>query len=457
MNLNIRINSFYSKSAVFVCTVIMVMSAFNLKKWTNPNTLIDNDVVSYYGFLPATFIYHDLTLGFTNHPPRDYRGKFWPFQAPNGGKVLKYTMGLAILYLPFFTLGHLAAGIIGEVQDGYSPSYGFFLILGTIFYVSLGLILLRKILLRWFSDATAALTVLTVFVGTNLLQYSTNDPLMSHAYLFALNIVFLYFTLQWHSAPTWKNSLYIGLTAGIIVLIRPSDIVSLLIFVLYGIYSMKSLREKLLLLKQHLLKLLFMGVCVLVVFFPQLLYWKWNTDNWFFYSYFGEKFYFSNPHIAELLFSFRKGWLIYTPIMVFSLLGLLLLKKYVKEFTLALPVFLIVNIWIISSWWCWWYGGGFSCRPLIDSYGLLAIPLAGFYNFFTGKSRWKAITTCSVVFILIGYQVYQTFQFRYNGIHFDSMTKASYKNSFLHLRPSEGFYESLKEPDYEKAMQGVDE
>ncbi|MBK5285774.1 MAG: hypothetical protein JJE25_10265, partial [Bacteroidia bacterium] len=214
LNLHIKINSFFSKTALFICTVTLAWSSLNMKKWTDPAKLISNDIISYYGYLPATFIYHDLTLKFMDHPPSDYRGRFWPGTAPNGGKVIKFSMGLSILYLPFFTLGHLAAGIIGETQDGYSPSYCFFLILGTVFYVVLGLLLLRKILLRYFGDEAVALTILSVFLGTNLLNYSTDDALMSHAYLFMLNIVLLYLVMKWHTIPSWENSVYLGLIAG---------------------------------------------------------------------------------------------------------------------------------------------------------------------------------------------------------------------------------------------------
>ena len=457
LNLHIKINSFFSKAALLVCIVTLILTTSNIKKWKSPPDLISNDIISYYSYLPAAFIYHDLTLKFMDNPPPGYRGIFWPGAAPNGGRVMKFTMGMSILYLPFFTLGHLAAGIIGEIQDGYSPSYCFFLILGTVFYVILGLAMLRKILLRFFSDEAAALTILSVFLGTNLLEYSTDDPLMSHAFLFTLNILLLYFVMAWHKMQSWKNSFALGVIAGLIILVRPSDIVSLLIFLLYGIYSLESLREKFKLLKQNLLKLVLAGACILIVFFPQMLYWKWNTGQWFFYSYFGENFFFNHPHIADGLFSFRKGWLLYTPVMSFSLLGLFLLKRHVKELSMALPVFTAVNIWIITSWWSWWYGGSFGSRPFIDSYGLLALPLAGCFSFFTAKSKLKSIITCCIIFLLIAYQVFQTFQFRYQTIHYDSMTKDAYMKSFLKLRPTDEFYKALKAPDYERAVQGLDE
>ena len=32
-------------------------------------------------------------------------------------------------------------------------------------------------------------------------------------------------------------------------------------------------------------------------------------------------------------------------------------------------------IYLFSSWWCWWFGGGFGMRPMIDYYPLFIIPI----------------------------------------------------------------------------------
>ena len=457
LKLNINVSSFFSKAALFICAVVLLSTSLNLKKWRTTEQVIENDIVSYYSYLPATFIYHDLKLDFMKNPPPGYRGIFWPGHAPNGGRIIKMSMGMSLMYLPFFTIGHLVAGIRGQIQDGYSSSYYFFLIMGTIFYVMLGLFVLRKILLRFFSDNITALTLLSVFIGTNLLYYSTTEPLMSHAYEFTVNILLLYFILAWHETPSWKNSLKVGFIAGVLILVRPSNIISLAIFFLYGVYSFQTFKEKWRLLLSQWVKVALIGVCIVAVFFPQLLYWKWNSGQWWYYSYGHEKFYFSSPHILDGLFSYRKGWLVYTPIMCFAIAGLFLAKKFSKNFLAALPVYLLLNIWIITSWWCWWYGGSFGNRAFIDSYGLLAIPLAGCYTFLMNNSKVKTVVLLIIVFLLMALQVFQTFQYRYQAIHYDSMTKAAYWKSFLKIRPPQGFYELLKEPDIENAIKGLEE
>ena len=73
---------------------ISIISAY--KPWQS--NLIANDVVSYYGYLPAIFIHHDVTLKFIEKDPEFFSGKYWPETATNSGKVIKTTMGLSMLY-----------------------------------------------------------------------------------------------------------------------------------------------------------------------------------------------------------------------------------------------------------------------------------------------------------------------------------------------------------------------
>ena len=40
---------------------------FNVKIWKTPGRVIQWDVIDYYGYLPAAFIYHDISLKFKDH------------------------------------------------------------------------------------------------------------------------------------------------------------------------------------------------------------------------------------------------------------------------------------------------------------------------------------------------------------------------------------------------------
>ncbi|MFN3876214.1 MAG: hypothetical protein ACK4L7_09925, partial [Flavobacteriales bacterium] len=59
------------------------------------------DTLGYYQWLPATFIDHD------------YGRMYWCHQMPDGRWISLFTIGVAVLELPFFLVGHGAAGLFG--------------------------------------------------------------------------------------------------------------------------------------------------------------------------------------------------------------------------------------------------------------------------------------------------------------------------------------------------------
>src|SRR5688500_302583 len=185
MNLSLQVNikNFLSKATLCVVLLAMTATFFNLKTYRS-KTLIGNDIVSYYAYLPATFVHHDLTLSFLKNPPADMAGMYWPETAPNGGKVIKTTMGLAIMYLPFYGIGHIFAWLDGSRLNGHSALYYFWVTLSSLLYAFGAFFILRKILLRFFEDESVALTLITLGLGTNLFFYIVQDSLMSHSYIF---------------------------------------------------------------------------------------------------------------------------------------------------------------------------------------------------------------------------------------------------------------------------------
>ena len=93
-------------------------------------------------------------------------------------------------------------------------------------------------------------------------------------------------------------------------------------------------------------------------------------------------------------------------------------------------------------------------RALIESYAILAFPLAAFLTFI-GKQKMAIkglLSTLVVVFAF--YNLFATGQYYYGAIHWDSMTKEAYWDSFGRLKPSPRFYELIKAPDYEAARKG---
>ena len=424
--------------------------------YSKPYGVIRSDIISYYAYLPATFIEKDIKLQFDF---RDENGKwrYYPLKAPNGGFVIKTSMGMAIMYAPFFFIAHYSAEIMGYEANGFTTPYAFALIYGCIVYLLIGFLCLRLLLLKYFKDIIVALTLLIIGLATNLHWYAYAEGTMSHGYSFALFCIFLFLIEKWQDKQSYGTTIFMGLIIGLISLIRPTNGIIVFLFLLYKITSLKDVKTRLQLFLKNYPKIIVMVLCAFIVWIPQLLYWKSVSGEWFYYSYTNEHFYFNNPYILSVLFGFRKGWLLYTPVMIFALIGVGMLWKHNKKYFYATVLFLIINVYIVSSWWCWWYGGGFGMRALVESYAILAIPLATFLTWMIRQKLRVKIPLCIIVAAISLLSVWHTFRYHYGTIHYDAMSKESYFYSFWSLNPDKTFKSLLVSPDYKSAKEGKTE
>ena len=450
------------KLAIIFTLLVYTATNFSHHNWTRDKGpdrgVIIWDVVSYYAYLPATVIYRDLSLDFVDEPGFVNDNKFWYQDTETGGKLIITSMGMSYLYAPFFFIAHILAPVFKEPRNGFNSIYQFFLVFSSLFYAGAGLIFLRRILLKYFGDGTAAFTILLIGLGTNLYQYATFDAPMSHSYSFSLITIFLLMTIRWYENAGLRNSFLTGLLFGLITLVRPTNILVLLIFLLWGVNSVRGLKNRFFYLTSKSRLIAVMAAGFLIPWIPQFLYWEAVTGHFLFYSYgtVGSRFFFGAPHIAEILFSFRKGWFIYTPIMLFAFIGLFLPGNNLKEARLPVSAYMVLMIYVQASWWTWWFGGGFGSRVFIDTYGIMALPLAAFINHtFRIRSRTVSFAMTGCLLLLMSYQVFQTFQYRNLSVHWEGMTWEAYRENFMKLRTHGRYWQLLSMPDYELATKGI--
>lgn len=446
--------SLFSKITIFLLIIICAWQGKNLKPW-GKNKIIQNDVISYYAYLPAAIIFNDLEFEFIKTLPEDFEGTIWLQTTPVGKPILRMTMGLAILWLPFFLAAHGAAHLLGVSTLGYSWPYSLSIFIAALFYLFIGLFYLRKILLMYFSDLTTAVTLFLIVLATNLMFYVVSEPGMSHVFSFGLIAMFIYYALQWLEKTNLKHTLFLGFLSGLIILIRPVNIFVLLFPAFIGVLSFNDFKNRIL---DNWRWILIAGVTSFIVLVPQFLYWKAQSGHFLFNSYMDSgKFYFLRPNIINGLFSYRKGWLVYTPVMGFALLGFFWLKQYASKLILPIMVFVVLNIYVVYSWWCWWYGGSYGSRPMIDMYGIMAFPLAALLEKTFKSKFWLSSTAVVLLLTVIGLNQFQMKQYRTSLLHWDSMTKEAYWGIFGKKSWPEGYDKMIKVPDYEKALKGEKE
>ncbi len=431
---------------------------FNHIFWVNQG-VINHDVKHYYSYLPAFFYEKDLKLNFLNDTNNLVtEGRYYsPKKTPDNRYVIKMSMGMAVSYLPFFGLAHVYAKYSGEEVNGFSPPYHFALQFSTLFYFLIGLYFLWKFLLLHYSELISTLTIILICFGTNVFFYLTFRAALSHIIGFSAMAILMYCLAQWHQRPSYFTSLKIGLLIGFLTLVRPINLLAVLPFILYNVNNLKSIKSQLTLFLNQKINLLIIGLTALLVVLPQLLYWHYATGHYLFNSYVEEGFYFNKPHIIKALFGFRKGWLIYTPIMIFSLIGLWFIYKTKKSYFFSILIFTIIYIYVAFSWWCWWYGGSYGQRVMIDIYPVLALPLAAFLHYVSDLKKFPKQIWITVISGLILLNLFQTTQAKFNIIHYDSMTYESYIKAFGVMTNNNEIKNLLQKPDYENALKGKEE
>lgn len=246
------------------------------------------------------------------------------------------------------------------------------------------------------------------------------------------------------------SSFLVGVILGLIVLVRPINILFILpIVILFKDQNLswKAYFKQLFMPFSYIIPVVLGGVLIIL---PQLIFWKFQTGSILSYSYGEEGFFWLKPHIWDGLFSFRKGWFIYTPLMFFALFGMVRLYKTQRMSFWAIVVFLPPFLYVTFSWWCWWYGGSFGARTLIDILPFMALPLAVLIDWvIERKWRWFILFIPSF-FVYVNF--FQSWQYERKILHYDSMTREAYGLIFLKEKTSMKFRKSLRKPDYENAV-----
>lgn len=428
-----------SSITAFVIAMVILYCHFTLPKFDFPNNEVAWDVLSYYLYLPLTFIHGDIGINnpdYIQHIFDQYHFSpafYQAVQAPNGNWVMIYTMGMALLYLPFFLIGHVWATLGGYPTDGFSYPYQFCVSSGMMVYIIIGILFLRKLLLQLFNERVTSITLVILLLGTNYFREAVDYNMGPHAVLFAFYCLLIYYTIKWHNTPKWKYVIPIGIAIGFLTLIRPTDAICIFIPLLWNIKNKKSFRDKLLLIKEKYGHVFLLITVIFLIGLPQLIYWKYQTGSFFYNSYWNQNsFDLSESHFSKVFFSIRKGWFVYSPLIVLCFIGFFFLRKdAVKNARFSLFIFIGLNIFILTHVPVWFNAGSFGQRFMVQSYAILAIPLGALVDYIYNKRLSLKVGFATICLLLISLNLFQTWQFERWIIPGDGMTWQYYKYSFF--------------------------
>lgn len=427
---------------ILLCMIVVTaLGASDLFRNMAMYGLIHADAQGYYGYLIAIFLEQsfDWQQVIDSYSTTYFDGQASDFTVESEfGSVNKYYMGTALLFLPFFLLSCLAAAFGGFPIDGYSVPFQAGALLAAIFYICVGLVFLVRFLEnKGISWGVSMFVAITCYLASGLFHYSISEPLMSHAYSFFLFCAFLWTANKALEQKSLKSIIWATMIFALIVLVRPSNglVVLSLPFIAGG---GKELLQKIQSIQKLPRSVLIAAITFLVIVSMQSATYFLQVGKPVVWSYQGEGFNFSEPEIMNVLFSFRKGFFVYTPWAILGAIGLFVaLYKRTKE-GIMLWLFLATSLYVISSWWNWYYGSSMGMRSLIEylpffAYGL-AILLENSNKLVKGVVMILAVLSIPVNMV-------QAYQYNRFILHWDRMDKERFVKVFLKTdRKYEGIF-----------------
>lgn len=350
-------------------------------QWALPVPRLDADAVEYYSQLRSLYVDHDLDLAneFEHFGILSRYDKIRP--TPTGHRRTIFSVGPALLWMPFYAVGDLWARAAGSTEDGYSPAHIRAVALGSLVWALCGLLALSGPLRELGGPGVAFWTLMLTLYATFLWWYVVYEPVMSHALSFAMAALVLRVFWDGRLGLSRGRCLALGALIGIAATVRWQNAVLLLLpgLSLLGDVS-AALRQRAF---GRLEAPLATGLLTLVAFalgaWPQMLAWKAVFGTYLLADPpHGRDFLrFSHPYLLQTFFSSRHGLLYWTPVLWAGFLGFAWLQRRERRTTAILLVPLVLMSYVNVCSGDWWAGGSFSNRRFDSLLPLLALGLCG--------------------------------------------------------------------------------
>ena len=287
-------------------------------------------------------------------------------QGPNGLSYSKYGIGLPLYFVPWVLAGHGLSAWTGLPE---SEITGFLISFANIPVALLTLLVFIK-LLQFFKigQKNSYLITIALGLGTLVWVYAVSD--FSEQLQMLLLLVAVYGVLK----GTPKALTFAGVGFGLLILVKLIHVVLLPAF---GLYLLLKPGEVLL---QRVIRVLWFSwpiwltIIILAAFnayrFGNLLESGYGTESSEFYP---SQMRYSIP---ELLISFNKGLLVFSPVLILSLLGWWrFFRQYAWEASFFMTL-VLMNLLFMGSWWAWNGGWCWGPRLLVPLIPLWLLPLA---------------------------------------------------------------------------------
>lgn len=407
-------------------------------------SIVWGDSLYYYSYTRS--LVQDKDIDFKNqayHPDLGFPNQV-EISSKTGRVTNKFSPGTALFWIPAFILGqcvsYLGNIVIGHeyfLTDGTGILSQYFIAVSSVGFSVLGLWFLFKTLEIWFTQKITYLTIIILFLTTQIFYYTAVDPVNSHSISFLLSSILLFqLSRVLKTSITWKKVIPMGVVAGFLVLVRNQDAVVVLPVLLALLLTQKeSFINKLNWIT------LYLG-SVFIIFSVQIyttiiLYGVLASP----YVIKGEEFSWFKPNIFRVLFTQGNGLFFFSPILLLALIFITkeiiriiklnlpktiskhqsdtkLFKtvnnkvKQFKQFLLQLqnPKFILLStvlisfllqLYVVASWGKEIIGGPYGTRMFVSVLPHLSLGIALFIESIQSKLLKKSSLIVFIVMILV--------------------------------------------------------
>ncbi len=409
-------------SFYFVFLLLTPLGIFN--DWVPPAfqtgyysaTVIDaGDDAGYYAYLHSLFF--DGDLDFINERNYAHAEKL----TATGYVFNNWQMGQAVLFLPFFLIGHLLALIYDALGypvavDGYSAPYLLATAVASGTWLFLGLILVFQLARKFASERVAWVTALSIWLASPLLYFTFIRQRMAHTLEFAVSALLLMTWWHWRKSKNLLGHAVVGGVLGLLCMIRVINVAFFALFVVDLLVLLWADKSDVLSVKakNHLLRFAAFSAGFFLIMFPQFYCWYKLNGMPFpprHMKFAGEGLAGFAPldylkNLASLLWSPKWGLVLSMPLAFLGFLGLCVKDEHRPALLAYLAGLLSLIILYPED------SASYGHRHLISALPVLALGLARLLQWCAGrKSAWLFAAGFVIVavlgqyFMLVQYKV----------------------------------------------------
>lgn len=364
------------------------------------NPWVRGDGVGYYAFGRAMLI--DGNLDFTKDW-LDANSSFRMGRVSPDGNINQnqftvtghldnhFTIGPAILWAPFLVAAHLgvkASHIFGShvAADGFSSPYRIAMALGTALCGFLGIWFSFLLAKKYCGEKWAFVAALGVWFASSLPIYMYFNPSWAHAHSAFVVALFLWYWDRTRGERTPAQWLILGAIAGLMMDVYYINAVVLIVPLMESLmrYWNQLRAGEIDRAKKLFVSNIIFVIAILAVFTPTLVTKKIIYGSYVNLGY-TERWFWKSPALLKVSFSAEHALFSWTPILILSVAGLFLLRRYDRDLSFFLTGGFLVFLYTIGCYQNWDGISSFGNRFFVSLTPLFVLGLASFFGWIASK------------------------------------------------------------------------